>query len=216
MDSQSQTTQPISDEQELTKVLAGMSKGINSDLEIKETSEPKLTPSPIATPVSEVSDNPKTSTVEYNPPIEVDTVPVVEKSDIAGYNPPTNTPSVIEKNNVAEYSPPVDTSPSPEKIDVVEFNPPVDISPSAENGSLESIKKDALIELRPLVDKLNLAPEEKFDIYLLLLRSTDDKALIEPAHEVARNIADEVRRAQALLDIIKEIDYLSSPTQTTA
>lgn len=196
MDNQSQTTQPISDEQELTKVLAGMSQGINSDLGIKETSEPKPTPSPITTPVSE--DNPKTSTVGYNPPAEAGTMPVAEKSNIAGYNSPINTPPVAEKNNV------------------VEFNPPVTTSPNAENNSLESIKKDALIELRPLVDKLNLAPEEKFDIYLLLLRSTDDKALIEPAHEAARNIADEVRRAQALLDIIKEIDYLSSPTQTTA
>jgi hypothetical protein len=64
-----------------------------------------------------------------------------------------------------------------------------------------------------LVDKLNVAPEEKFDTYLLLLRSTDDKALIGPAHEAARNIADEARRAQALLDVIKEIDYLSNPSQ---
>jgi len=85
---------------------------------------------------------------------------------------------------------------------------------SATTGDLDSIKKDALSELRPLVDKLNVAPEEKFDTYLLLLRSTDDKALIAPAHEAARNIADEARRAQALLDVIKEIDYLSAPQQT--
>jgi hypothetical protein len=85
------------------------------------------------------------------------------------------------------------------------------ISPAA--SDLESIKKDALSELRPLVDKLNVAPEEKFDTYLLLLRSTDDQALIAPAHEAARNIADEARRAQALLDVIKEIDYLAGPQQ---
>jgi hypothetical protein len=76
---------------------------------------------------------------------------------------------------------------------------------------LNDIKKDAITELRPLVDKLDLNPEEKFDIYLLILRSTDDKTLIAPAHAAARNIADEARRAQALLDIIKEIDYLSTP-----
>jgi hypothetical protein len=83
----------------------------------------------------------------------------------------------------------------------------------AVSGDLESIKKDALNELRPLVDKLNVAPEEKFDTYLLLLRSTDDQALIAPAYEAAHGIADEARRAQALLDIIKEIDYLSHPQQ---
>lgn len=78
-----------------------------------------------------------------------------------------------------------------------------------DNGPLASIKKDALVELRPLVDKLNVSPEEKFDTYLLLIRSTDDADLIAPAHEAAKAITDETRRAEALLDIIKEIDYLS-------
>lgn len=81
---------------------------------------------------------------------------------------------------------------------------------STDNSGLESIKKDALNELRPLVDKLTVPPEEKFDTYLLLLRSTDDTTLIAPAHEAAKDIPDEARRAQALLDVIKEIDYLSA------
>lgn len=83
-------------------------------------------------------------------------------------------------------------------------------------GDLDSIKQEALGELRPLVDKLDVSPEEKFDTYLLLLRSTDDHALIAPAHEAARMISDEARRAQALLDIIKEIDYLSGNGQQPA
>ncbi len=77
------------------------------------------------------------------------------------------------------------------------------------DGPLDAIKNDALNELRPLVNKLDIKAEEKFDTYLLLIRSTDDMSLIEPAHEVAKTIEDEARRAQALLDIIKEIDYLS-------
>ncbi len=90
---------------------------------------------------------------------------------------------------------------------------PTPINPSAAPSSdpqLDSIKKDALNELRPLVDKLNVPPEEKFDTYLLLLRSTDDTTLIAPAHEAAKEIPDEARRAQALLDVIKEIDFLSA------
>ena len=83
------------------------------------------------------------------------------------------------------------------------------IAPVIESDNLDTVKQEALQELRPLVDKLNVSPEEKFDTYLLLLRSTDDKALIEPAHESAKNIVDEARRAQALLDIIKEIDFLT-------
>lgn len=80
-------------------------------------------------------------------------------------------------------------------------------------GPLGSIKQDALTELRPLVDKLNVSNEEKFDTYLLLIRSTDDTNLIAPAYEAAKQIADETRRAEALLDIIKEIDYLSKPKE---
>ena len=38
----------------------------------------------------------------------------------------------------------------------------------------------------------------------------DDKSLIQPAHEAAIAIEDEGRRAQALLDIIKEIDFFES------
>lgn len=81
---------------------------------------------------------------------------------------------------------------------------------------LDAIKQDALTELRPLVDKLDVSPEEKFDTYLLLLRSTDDQTLISPAFAAARTITDEARRAQALLDIIKEIDYLSGATTQPA
>lgn len=82
----------------------------------------------------------------------------------------------------------------------------------ASDGSLDGIKKDALNELRPLVEKLDVSPEEKFDTYLLLIRSTDDKELLPSAFASARAITDEARRAQALLDVIKEIDYLSGAT----
>jgi len=89
--------------------------------------------------------------------------------------------------------------------------PPV---PAATGVSpLDDLKRSALEELRPLVDKLNLPPEEKFDTLLLIIRSTDDQSLLAPAHDAARSIVDESKRAQALLDIIKEIDYFGSAAQ---
>lgn len=81
---------------------------------------------------------------------------------------------------------------------------------------LDGIKNMALHDLRPLVDKLNVSQEEKFDIYLLLLRSSDDKTLIEPAYQAARLIEDETKRANSLLDIIKEIDYFNSRNNPAA
>lgn len=115
--------------------------------------------------------------------------------------PPPPVPSVTPSSALPPLppaTPPADPTPAVAASDDVKVDP-----------ALEGIKKDALNELRPLVDKLNVSAEEKFDTYLLLLRSTDDKSLIAPAHEAAKGIADEARRAQALLDVIKEIDYLS-------
>lgn len=83
-------------------------------------------------------------------------------------------------------------------------------APTAGHEELEAIKKEALEELKPLVDKLELPPEEKFDILLLIIRSCDDEELVDKAHKTAIEIADETRKAQALLDIIKEVDYFSS------
>lgn len=97
---------------------------------------------------------------------------------------------------------------------IVTPTPTNDVPVSADNKTLEGIRKDALNELRPLVDKLDINAEDKFDICLLLLRSTDDKTLIPAAHEAARNITDEAKRAQALLDVIREIDFLSTPETT--
>lgn len=92
--------------------------------------------------------------------------------------------------------------------------PSLDVTPpSTSTSDLESIKKDALIQLRPLIGKVDLPPEEKFDTYLMLIRSTDDSSLVGPAHVAAQAITDETRRAEALLDIIKEIDYLSRNNQ---
>jgi hypothetical protein len=163
MDIQPQETKPISDDQELAKVLAGVSRDNDTNFSYEET--PAIIPLPTPTPV------PIADPIKKDAPLP----------PVFGYNAPT------------------DESPKT----------------ALDNGNLESIKKDALKELRPLVDKLDLSPEEKFDIYLLLLRSTDDTTLIAPAHETARAIPDESKRAQALLDIIKEIDFLSTPAQTS-
>ena len=75
---------------------------------------------------------------------------------------------------------------------------------------LESLKKEALSELRPLVDKLALPADEKFDTLLLIIRSTDDQSLLNEAHVAAKAIEDETKRAAALLDVIKEIDYFAN------
>ena len=105
------------------------------------------------------------------------------------------------------------TAPMPDPIATSEPAPMTPPTNNSVDHDLADVKQAALTELRPLIDKLDVDPEEKFNTYLLLVRSTDDKDLIAPAHEAAKAITDEAKKAQALLDIIKEIDFLSSPQQ---
>ncbi len=153
--------QPISDDQELAKVLAGISNDANSVNDEAAAQDAPAVPTP-AVPM-----------------------PTVDNAAQAPETPEVEAPA-------APTPPPAPVAPSP-----------------VADGGLEAVKQQALGELRPLVDKLNVDADEKFDIYLLLLRSTDDKDLIAPAHEAAMAITDESKRAQALLDVIKEIDFLS-------
>ncbi len=100
------------------------------------------------------------------------------------------------------------------EVEVPAVEPVAQIEPEmparGNNSDLEQLKKSALNDLRPLVDKLNLSNEEKFEIQLLLIRSTDDQTLLDPTYEAARAIEDEQKRAQALLNVIKEVDYFAT------
>lgn len=77
-------------------------------------------------------------------------------------------------------------------------------------GDLMELKKDALAKLGPLVDKLDQSPEEKFKTTMMMIQASDDKTLIPKAYDAANMIADEKSKAQALLDIINEINYFTS------
>lgn len=84
---------------------------------------------------------------------------------------------------------------------------------TGDNGELDGVKKNALEQLRPLIEKLDLEPADKFDKYLMMLRASDDPALIKPAFEAAQGIPGEKEKAQALLDIINEINYITANNQ---
>jgi hypothetical protein len=109
-------------------------------------------------------------------------------------------------------------APAPVADDVqpVEYStPPASIDHSndvASAGSdvIEQIKISALQQLRPLMQHIELSPEEKFEKYLMMLRASDDVSLIEPTYQAAQQITSEKLKAQALLDVINEINYLTS------
>ena len=161
-----QEPQTISDDQELAKVLAG----VTGDPSVANPMTPPAVAPPAAMPQPTMPMPPQDSAVADAPSVSPE---------------PVSQPDVVSSNS----------------------------SLSGAGSDLAAIKQEALGELRPLVDKLEVSPEEKFDTYLLLIRSREDRTLISPAHAAAQAISDETRRAQALLDIIKEIDFLSQAQQ---
>ncbi len=50
----------------------------------------------------------------------------------------------------------------------------------------------------------------------MMLRASDDPALIKPAFDAAQGIVGEKEKAQALLDIINEINYITASKQQVA
>lgn len=180
MDNQA-TQEPVSDDQELAKVLAGVTEQAD---ETEAAGAGTMPGAPVPQPV-----------IMPTPPVAA---PAVDPAELEAAG--------AQELSVPSFAPTIPTVPSMPA-------PVVAPSPAPVSGSLDSVKQDAISELRPLVDKLSVSPEEKFDTYLLLIRSTDDKSLIAPAHEAAKAIQDDAKRADALLNIIKEIDYLSAPQQ---
>ena len=166
------TQAPVTDDQELAKVLASMSDDANKQQPVA-AAPAAAEPAAAAPPADDV------------PPIPA-TLPS------AGA---TSTPPTISSHGTT-INPPSATPPA--------------VSASATPSDLDNIKRQALDELRPIVGKLDLPAEDKFDALLLVIRSSDDQSLVKAAYEAAEGIGDEARKAQALLDIVKEIEYFSS------
>jgi hypothetical protein len=89
-------------------------------------------------------------------------------------------------------------------------------SPATTNDDLALIKQEALKELNPLVSHLNQTPEEKFRTTMMMIQAADDDSLIKDAYEAAKAIKDEKARAQALLDVVNEINYFTQQPSVDA
>jgi hypothetical protein len=85
-----------------------------------------------------------------------------------------------------------------------------DISAAAtDTDQLLDIKQQALQQLTPLIGHLEQDPEEKFRTTMMMIQASDNDGLIKNAYDAALQITDEKVRAQALLDIVNEINYFT-------
>ncbi len=110
------------------------------------------------------------------------------------------------------YDEPVASSPPVEEITAVSTpDAPVMDSPavSENDDDLLDIKREALEELSPLIDHLEQDSDEKFRTTMMMIQASDNKKLVPQAFAAAREISDDKKRAQALLDIVNEINYFT-------
>lgn len=118
---------------------------------------------------------------------------------------PTSSPSIASDagSYIASDNgvPPTATTPSPAAV-------------PAGSDDLVNIKQQALQQLSPLIGHLDQSPEEKFRTTMMMIQASDNQALIKEAYEAAQQITDEKVRAQALLDIVNEINYFTQQANT--
>ncbi len=97
-------------------------------------------------------------------------------------------------------APAVETAPIPEPVVAAA---PAPVAPAPVAGDLNAVKTEALKELVPLIDHVNLPAEQKFGIITDVITSTGDKSIAANALAVARTITDQNVKAESLLKLVQ-------------
>lgn len=85
---------------------------------------------------------------------------------------------------------------------------PEPAEPETHSLSTTEVKRAALRDLLPLLDKIHTNEIQKFNIYKDIFEELKDYTVLEPAYQAAREIPDETTRAEALLYLVEAIDRM--------
>jgi len=118
---------------------------------------------------------------------------------------PATQPAVTPSVHPEPVSEPDPVLPSQPELPTVSHP----VASTSGSSDLLGLKEQALHNLQPLVSHLDQTPEEKFKTTMMLIQATDNSALVKEAYEAANQITDEKVRAQALLDVVNEINYFT-------
>jgi hypothetical protein len=119
------------------------------------------------------------------------------------------TPSLDQPDSTAPDEEPGDTvAPTHDTSHDDTAPAPTPAEPVDTDGLLD-IKHQALEDLTPLVGQLQQTPEEEFRTTMMMIQASDNASLIQKAYEAAKKIGNDKDRAQALLDIVNEINYFT-------
>ena len=116
-----------------------------------------------------------------------------------------NIPEIKNFGTPAPEAPAAPAAPEAPAAPVLEQPMPEPVPQSLSTGE---VKKAALRDLVPLLDKINMNSSEKFGIYRDIFDDLKDYTVLDPAYRAAREITDETERANALLYLVKSIDKM--------
>ncbi len=173
-------------------------------------------------PVAAPSSVPEGDTGELDEPVGPFPEPTVEMvAPMPEPLAPLDSPEIPELNvpmppeMPAEMPmPPVPPMPEPVNEAVVDTPAPAPTYNQPASGvttqslTTGEVKKAALRDLLPLLNKLNMDSVEKFDLYRDIFEDLKDYTILDPAYHAAREISDETARANALLYLVKAIDRM--------
>lgn len=128
----------------------------------------------------------------------------------ASMAPDTSMTDTVDPS-ASRFGEPEDTTGAPPPA--MPNEPALPAGDAAPVDDLLAIKQQALQQLSPLVSHLDQSPEEKFRTTMMMIQGSDDQSLIKDAYAAAQQITDEKARAQALLDIVNEINYFTQHTE---
>lgn len=134
------------------------------------------------------------------------------------FSDPVAAPSSIPEGDTGELAASVGPFPDPEPTPSIQpLNTPLASAPESSSLSdsdsapalnMHQIKEAALRDLVPLIDRLNITPSQKFNLYRNVFENLKDYTIIEPAYHAATEIPDERERAEALLYLVDSIDKM--------
>jgi len=178
---------------------------------------PILPTTAVVSPNGPQSPPPDLAAAFANPPLGIEAIPSPATGPSSSSPPaadavmPEESPFISPKTSKTSAS--TDTKPPADdnigKSDDLDARIAALSSDSGEKGGLVKLKQQALQSLAPLVDKLDQTPEEKFKTTMMLIQASDNADLVPKAYEAANQITDEKARAQALLDVVNEINYFT-------
>ena len=133
----------------------------------------------------------------------------LESMNIPEFNAPSLTPEPTAPAPEPVMPAPEPISPEPAApAPMMSPEPAASTMPESASLSTKEIKKAALQDLVPLLDKVNMNSSEKFKIYRDIFDSLKDYTVLDPAYQAAREIPDETERAEALLYLVNSIDKM--------